>query len=165
MARIGICGASYQSQSPTNDAEDLVNWYLEQSESPAAKSAFTLLPSPGTKTFATLADAPGRGGIAFIPNNAATERVFAVGGSTLFEILADGTKQNLGNIGNDALPCSFAYNQAAQLLITSAGVLYCFNLDTNALGAVPGLSGAVSSILFANGYFLATLANTNKVQV
>jgi hypothetical protein len=80
----GFVGSAFGSKSPNVDAQDLVNAYLEYSESQAAKVPASLLPCPGFRTFVTLPTSPVRG--LFSQN----DRTFAVGGDVLYEITRTG---------------------------------------------------------------------------
>ena len=75
MARFGLIGPSYQSQSLTADCQVTRNWYVEQLEQPNGKSAYALYPTPGKSLFATLPGQPARGQIEI------NGRYFAVGGT------------------------------------------------------------------------------------
>lgn len=76
----GFVGSAYGPQSPNVDRQDLINWYLEVSESPYAKTPTGLLPCPGFTPRVTLPTSPARG--VFAEN----DRTFAVGGGFLYEI-------------------------------------------------------------------------------
>lgn len=53
MARFGLCGASYQSESPTQDAEYTLGWYPEAAEA-GGRSQLGMFPTPGLSLFANL---------------------------------------------------------------------------------------------------------------
>ena len=166
MGRFGFCGPSYTSQSITADCQRSMNWYPEFIESQMGKSAMALYPTPGLKIFATLPSliAPQmfvRGLLAI------NGRMFAVAGEDLFEVYQDGNN-NRGKVGNDFNVVTMATNgsDGNQLLVCSAGSIYCLDLTTNVLtGPILGLQGSASMIAFCDGYFIALLANSNKFQV
>ena len=79
MARFGLIGGNYKSQSPNADCEQTVNWYPEKIESPDGKSAMALYPCPGISLFASLTDAPIR---AFLLING---RMFTIAGGTTID--------------------------------------------------------------------------------
>lgn len=81
----GFVGSAFAPQSPNTDLQELINYYLERSESEFAKSPNTLLPCPGFTTWVTLPTSPVRG------LWAQNDRFFAVGGSVLYELARDGT--------------------------------------------------------------------------
>lgn len=81
----GFVGSAFGPQSPNIDCQELINWYLEYSESPFAKKPSALLPCPGFEDFATLPQLPVRG--IFAQN----DRTFAVGNNALYEVTRSGT--------------------------------------------------------------------------
>jgi hypothetical protein len=160
MARFGLIGGSYASQSPVADPEECVNWYVENIEG-SGKSAQALYPTGGKKLFVTLPTKPVRG--QFIIEG----RVFAVGGNTLYEVFANGSVVNRGGPMNfDGNPVSMAASNQ-QLAVVSAGMLYVLTLATNAFMPVPGanFAGLLSQIDFSDGFFSASVRNSNQWQV
>lgn len=92
-------------------------------------------------------------------------RVFAVGGAMLFEILATGKSIARGSVVNDGLPVSMTASPA-QLLLASGGAAYVFDLTANTLTPIdPAMLANVSMVGFSDGFFLALLQNSQKVQV
>jgi hypothetical protein len=82
-------------------AEELINWYIEQAESPNSRTAFSLLPTPGLALFANLSLVAG----VQLPSVRGLEtfsgRTFAVAGTHLFELMADGTATDYGAFGGN----------------------------------------------------------------
>lgn len=78
MARFGLCGGAYTSQSVNADAQSCVNLYQETDESGQGKSAVMLYHTPGLKSFAQL---PGMSSVPtiFYCEVATGKRCFAVG--------------------------------------------------------------------------------------
>lgn len=162
MARFGLCGASYTSQSPNSDDQQLMNWYLEQNQDPNAKSPFSLYPFGGLKVFiaqSAFADAPERGKLAI------NGRLFAVVGAGLFELFADGTiSAKLGTVTRDTVPVTFA-SSATQFMVTSGGSAYCYDLTSNVFTDIsPLMLGQISMCAYLNSYFIALLDNSNQFQ-
>jgi hypothetical protein len=161
----GFVGPSYTARSPRAGIETSMNWFVERMESPGAKMPSVLLPTPGVEAFATLTDAPVRG----IFGQA--DRVFAVGGETLFEILEDGTVTNRGAVVSDSNPVTFAANGDAggQIALTSGGKLYIFTLATNVFSGPVQDSTATdikaTSVAHMSGYFLAFDNTASKVTI
>ena len=160
MARVGIIGSSYTSQSPLADCQRTMNWYQEAVESQMGASAAALYPTPGLAVFATIGS-PVRGEIEV------NGRLFAVGAGSFYEILSTGTFTNYGPVGNDLKPVTMATNGTLgnQVVICSAGALYVFNLTTNKLVPIGPLQGVPSMVVFCSSYFVALLAGTNIFQV
>lgn len=148
MARIGLVGGSYTSQSPNADDQMTMNFYSESIESQGGKAASALYPTPGTIVFCTLPDTPVRGQIF------TAGRSFAVGGATFCETTG-GVVTNYGVVSNDSKTVSMAAG-ITQILIASAGVCYVFNLTTNVLTPIP--PATLTNILkvgYSDGYFVA----------
>jgi hypothetical protein len=178
MARFGFVGPTYTSQSPIADCERTMNWYPETIESQGGKSPLALYPTPGLKLFATMVG-PARGCLAFGGSGVGGQQAFFVGSGTLYRLTAAGALTAIGPVGNDFLPVSMAINGSAgnQLAICSAGQIYIYNLSatqpTGSIGLPPltlsgtmgGLQGFASKVGFCDGYFVVTLANSNKFQV
>lgn len=163
MARFGLIGGDYKSQSPNASCEQTINWYPEKIESPDGKSAMALYPCPGISLFVALADSPIR---AFLLING---RMFTIAGGTLFEIFTDGTSTNRGTVASDGQPATMA-SSATQFLIVSAGITYYYTLATDTLVSLGGSGGAnmlgtPSMCGFSDGYFIVLLKNTNQFQI
>lgn len=177
MARFGFVGPTYSSQSVIADCQRCMNWYPEAIESGQGKSQMALYPTPGSALFAAIAK-PVRGCLK-VNAGPAGEIAFFVGGGNLYKLSAAGVVTNIGPVGNDFLPVSMATNGSAgnQLCICSAGQIYIYNLSAlkpcGSIGLAPntlsgtmgGLQGFASKVVFCDGYFVVTLANTNKFQV
>jgi hypothetical protein len=89
-------------------------------------------------------------------------RYFAVGGSVLFEIFADGSCNPIAPVANDGKMCSFAASPT-QLAVASGGILYVFNLATGAFEQPPNVPanppGNVIQIGFDDFFFIALISN------
>lgn len=159
MARIGLVGPSYTSQSLNADAQKTENWYVERIESDEGKSKFALYPTPGTSVFAALPDSPVR------QEATINGRVFKVAGATLFEVYSDGTYTNRGAVAKDAYPATIS-TSATQMLIVSAGFAYSYILATNVLTALTAqMLGTPSMGAFLEGYFIVLLKDSNQFQI
>jgi hypothetical protein len=174
MARFGLVGPAYQSQSVIADCQTCKNLLLETIESGQGKSAAALYRTPGLNKLYDLGAAGVRGKIT------AQGRTFAVTGTVLWELLAptaNPNKINRGTIVSDGQPVSLA-SGPTQVLIASAGNLYCFQLVANAIFAVNtlnlvplfngatglGLLGPVAQVVYGDGFFFALIANSNQIQ-
>ena len=162
MARFSFCGASYQSQAISADAQRTINFYPERDESGQGKSDLQLIGTPGLSIEYALADRPIRAGSEITTQG----RSFAIGGSLLYELLPNGAKNQLGIVANDGLAVSVAAG-TTQILIASAGLVYVYNLATNVFTALSPatFAGLVTFVGYCDGFFLALIANSNKVQV
>jgi hypothetical protein len=141
-------GPTYQSIAVKAAAEDAVNLFVESIESGDGVNDKVLLGTPGTKLFVTLPNAPVRG------LWSGDGRLFAVGGSKLFEITWDGTTATTvlkGDVGDDAAhsPVDIIPN-GQQLLVISAGNVYLHDGAAVSQPAFPGKSGTGN--LTADGF-------------
>lgn len=156
----GFCGPTYTAQSPNWDAEEAINLYCENSESPNAKTPISMVSTPGLKVFAQVPEPS-------IPTLYTINGRTFFANSQLWELTAGGTPTSRGNLNGYAItPPQIVANQF-QLLILSNGNLYVFTLATNTLVAVnmAQFNGPVSLIAFADGYFFAVIHNSNTFQV
>lgn len=158
MARIDFIGGSYTAQSIIADNQRCGNMYVEADGSGAGKSSKALYGRPGLKRFAQLPDL----GIRGMLYHKATGRAFAVCGSGFFEIFADGSSVKRAALANDGLPASLAESNI-QIMIASDQVGYCFTLATNGFAAPANLVSPLQ-VQYADGFFVAIQANSNKFQ-
>lgn len=152
-------GGSYTSQSVLADAEECINFFVEQMESPGAKARQVLYPTPGLSAFASsITGSPGRGMFA------QDGRCFAGVDTVLYEINEDATVVNRGAIVRTPNPCTFASSGDAggQLLVTSGDRAYILTLSTNAL-TNPLTSGATMGG-FLDGYFVVLNTDTSTLR-
>jgi len=153
----GFVGPSYVTQALTFDGERCINLYLEPGEGTGTSPAY-LYPCPGLPTFCDIGGVgPGRGG--FAQNG----RAFAVTGGSLDELFTGGTATNRGSVAMDSGNAQLCSNGAAggQLLITSGGLGYAYDLTTNTL--TTEVTGA-NQCLFINGYGLVLDINTSTLK-
>jgi len=156
-------GRAYTSQSLNVDAEALINWYLEASESEGAKTPMAFYPCPGFEAFASTAQPSGRGAIEV------NGRAFCVSGTGFYELQSDETTVLRGTVQQDTNPATLATNGLAghQVLITSGGLVYCFDLDSHAFAQVNDsagdpLTGTVCG--YVDGFFLVLDVPTSTLK-
>jgi hypothetical protein len=172
MARFGGIGAAYTLQSPISDNENLINAYCEQPESVGATSGMTMMHRPGLAVKYTL---PGENAIPaeFTVNG----RTF-VAGAFFWELLQNGTATKWGTLNGPPLTPTQICCCQTHLLILSNGDLYIFVLTpvtdsngvlhpANSLIVVnmSQFNGPVMQIDFCDGYFFASIQNSNTFQV
>lgn len=185
MARFGLIGASYQSQSLNADCQMTLNWYPEVLEGGQGKAAMALYSTPGTKTFYALQGGPVRGQLEI------NGRYFAISGTNFYEGFANKTMNLIGQVKNDLLPASMVASPQ-QVLIASGGNLYVYWLQTmiNSNGTViggvvpptipagtfqqipntsftltSGLPGNPRMVEFMDGFFIVLLANSQTIYI
>lgn len=176
MARFGFVGASYSSESVLADCQRCMNLYPESVESGMGKAAYVLYRTPGLSLFANL---PGRSvrGVFAIDG-----RFFAVAGTTLYELSSKGAiLASYAGLIDDGNPASLAAS-SIQLLVASGGNIYALQLvaavmNTVAVpagafaqiqanpGAGTGPLGPISQVAYTDGYFMALLTGTARVQL
>jgi hypothetical protein len=151
----GFIGPTYQGQNISMVGEECINLVPEliQSGHGANDAKYNYYGRPGKTLFATLTDTPVRA--MWSGNN----RLFAVGGSTLFEVLSDGsitTSTGGGSIGGADGPAQIVSN-GNELLVWdgSAGSDGAFNTWL-ATGSQPPFTVINSvGITYLDGYFIA----------
>ena len=159
--------AAYRSQSPVADQEALINWYVEQIESPGATVRLALYPTPGVETFATVTQQGGRAMFA------QAGRVFAVVGTKLYEVLTDGTTTDRGTVADDGLPATINSNGdgGQELFVTAGGLGYTYDLTTNTLTQTVGAGGTNLTGVVASfggslyGYFVVFDATDSRFYI
>lgn len=149
---------SNRSQSPIADNQRTVNWYSEPSQVPGANTAAALYPSPGLETFITVDEGPARG--TFVQQG----RCFAVIGFTFYEVFADGSVTDYGDVAADDNPATMCSNGDAghQVFVASGTIGYIFDLDANTLTAV---TTGITACGFVDGYFVALDAITSTFKI
>jgi hypothetical protein len=187
MARFGLVGPAYRSQSVNADAQRCVNWYPEKDESGGGRSDWQLYPTPGSNIFSEPAvsaghtNYPGPLGQLFpLPNGRliAVRNLFnvllnipevrfydisSIGVATPLNVVADG-----GGISHvDGAPMPWAVSATHAWFIVG-GVLY---YDTLAFGGptrvvYSGGGGNIANaaaVVYLDGYFLVLLEDSQDV--
>jgi len=166
--RFGFVGPAYASPSPLADAEALINWRPQKVESPNARTAYILLPTPGLLLFANLSAAVGVQLPSVRGLYTTQGRTFAVAGTHLVELTANGGVTDYGdnthannNILDDGLPATMVAggtvggSYPSQLLICSGGTLTVFSLVSNSFQALTTPPTNNLMVEFLDGYFIA----------
>jgi hypothetical protein len=136
-----------------------MNWYPESIETGTGKSRIAMYPTPGLSLFTALTGASVRG--IFTINS----RTFAVAGTTLYEVIGDGTNVSRGTVANDSLPVSMAAS-TIELLIASGGTVYVLTLATNVLTTIAsGTLTNVSTVVYIDGFFLALIKDSQTFRI
>jgi hypothetical protein len=135
-----------------------MNWIPEIIESGAGRSQMRLCASPGTRLFTTLAGKQVRGLQEY------NGRLFAVDDVGLSEVLSDGTVLAKGNMLSNSNPASMAVGPT-QLLIVTGGNGYCYDYAADTLSLVAGFLAPPFQCGYADGYYIALLANSQRFQI
>lgn len=168
MSRFGVIGGAYQAETLAADNQSCVNLMAERDESGAGKSDLVLINTPGLENAYQLPDLPVRAQWT-IDTPGAIQRSFAIGGSSLCELLATaagvvGTVANggvkvRGAVPNDGKPASITSSNI-QLMIASGGKGFCYTLATDLLSAAVATINGVVQVLFLDGFFAALIGNS-----
>lgn len=154
-------GSDYIAQSVNTARSELVNWYIERTESATDQSPFPvrLQPTPGLSTFVSSLQSPIRGVFA------QDGRAFAAGGTKIYELQGDGTADVIGMVISDDQPVTFVTNGHGghQLIITSAGNGYIFDLVSGTFVQI-GSGFPANAVMadFIDGYFVVMQATTSR---
>lgn len=127
-------GPAYRGSTAVLGVDVCENLYLQRNESPGAATPWALLRRPGLVQRALAVEGPGRG--LFAQNG----RAFGLLGFKLKELFADWTLTDRGSVALDSTPSTISSSgdAGAELLITSAGSVYVYNLLTDVLSAAIG---------------------------
>lgn len=152
----GLIGPWDRSQSMCADPEVTVNWYPEPLPR-HGKNQYALYPTPGRSSWQTFTEIGTRGAID------TGDRQFVVIGGQFYEIFQNQTKTARGTaMVQDSNPATLCYNSASgEILITTGGNAYIFNLTSNTLTSV--LTGTATQGGLLDGFFLAFDINTGRV--
>jgi hypothetical protein len=123
----GFVGPTYHTDyyAATVAGQRCINLYPEVDQSGSGKVRIFYRNTPGLGTFTTLPTAPVRG--LFVAGGGDFQVLYAVGGSTLYSVVANGTATELGDVGDDAShsPAQiFPNGDGTAILIISAGNAY-----------------------------------------
>ena len=158
---------AYKLESPNIASSQMINLYCEVVEKGPRTGKLRIRGIPGMKTLGTLPDSPVRGLLSVDGGN----RLFAVAGSTVYEVFSNGTyQQATGTINVNSQPVTIADN-GFQFAIASGGLLYMVN------GTTPGAPSAISLVSFNDGsgpvqagtvdfldqYFIVNQVNTKEI--
>jgi hypothetical protein len=156
--KIGLVGPSYQEASLPFDAQRSINLYpvLDQQ----GKETAALFGVPGLELFATCGQGPGRK--CFTSQNG---RAFVVSGSSLYEVLADGTATVRGALLQTEGNVTVAENPT-QLAVCDGQNLFIFTYSTNTFAKVTdGDLPSAGTVTFMDGYFIVTEVGTGRFYI
>jgi hypothetical protein len=152
--RVPFLGGSGTQRSVTVDATRTVN--LFPALTPDGKAPMVLYGTPGLTRFAETVAAAGRG------LYVAAGRLFAVVGSTLYEITGAGVATARGTLATSSGPVSMADNGTA-LVVVDGTYGYQFTLATNAFAQIADPDWpAATHVAFHDGYFVLNTSGTGQ---
>ncbi len=158
----GFVGGTYTLRSVNVDLQRCVNLYPEQDESGAGKNGeiVSFRRTPGKRIFAQLPDGPIRG--MWLTSGG---RVFALSGTNICEILADGSGLLHGTVESTAGTVSMADN-GVQLILVDGDLGRVITLTDNALANITDedFPTAPEFVVFLDGYFIVSNGQTREMR-
>ncbi len=156
--QIDLLGGSYEHRFKDWNSQRTINWMpviADQKEKD--KTQMSLIPRPGLSQHVDLTGEAVRG--LFTALTLTQERCFAVVGTTLYEILYDGSNVLLGTLVGMAVGSRskiyMAVNGNSQIMIQDALAGYVFDMLTNTLTRITDADYPGGTTLdYADGYFI-----------
>lgn len=122
--RIPFVGPAYETRSPNQSDQRLINWYVEATEQ-GGKTEFTLYPTPGLVLGATIGAGPIRGALEINGY-----RAYVVSGNEVFRVADGFVVAKAGSIGSASGQVGMAYN-GDQVLIVDGQSGYIVDITAN----------------------------------
>lgn len=136
MPEFAFVGPSYEAANPLQDAQRLINWFVEVDQTSEAKAPLALLGTPGLVSVASGPVAPVRG-MWTLPGN--TRAAVVIG--NLAYLFNGSTLTQIGTLGTNTGPVWIRDNGSAQVVAFADGSnIYSYNLSTSVWHAV-GMAG------------------------
>ena len=157
MSKIPLVGPSSQQSALAYNAERTINMYAIADQD--GKNPAMLVGLPGLELFAAVGNSQGRGCF----TAAASGRLFVVNGSTLYEVLADGTSSARGSLSTSSGVVVMEEN-GVQLMISDGQYGYTFAYSTNSFAKITAAAfpSPAGSPTFLGGYFVVPQLGTGK---
>lgn len=124
--RIPFVGPAYETRSPNQSAQRLINWYVEATEQ-GGKTEYTLYPTPGLRLAVKIGSGPIRGAVEVNGGH-----VYVVSGSEVFRVSPGFTTAKAGSIGTSSGVVGMAYN-GDQVIIVDGQRGYIVDVAKNEL--------------------------------
>lgn len=158
--QIDLIGGSYEHRFKDWNAQRTINWYPKITDSKSQeknKTQIALFPRPGLSQFTDCTGDAVRG--FFTALTLTQERCFAVVGTSLYEILYDGSNTLIGALTGMATGSRskvyMACNGNKEMMIQDTLAAYIFNLGTNTLTQITDIDYPNGTTLdYADGYFI-----------
>jgi hypothetical protein len=158
----GFLGGSATVRSVNVNAERSVNLYAAVAPG-TPKASPWMSHTPGVRPFVVLDNGPVRALFA------QDDRLFAVSGTSFYEVFQSQTAALRGSTALDGRPATISSNgtNGNQLFITSGGLGYIYDLTTNTIGAIadPDFPTSVEMGWFSDGYFGVLKRGTNEFHI
>ena len=145
-----LTAPAYGSNIPGIGGDDEINMYIETATASALVQR-VLIPSPALRVEYQETTSEACRGM----YRTAGGRVFQVAGATLYELLQNGTRESIGNIGTPSGPVGMSDN-GNHLVILDGGKGYTFDFTTEVLAEIADVEfpAGAKQVAFIDGYFL-----------
>jgi hypothetical protein len=162
MAKLALVGPTYQLEGRSFDHQRCVNLEALLSESETSKEPAALIGTPGLTLFCDLNNGPSRGQ----HTTSKKGRAFSVSGNKLFEIFADGTFEQRGELLTATSSRVSMADNGQQLIVVDKYFGYILNLENLTFeqitdDAFPG--GDI--VVFLDGYFIVNRPGTGQFYI
>lgn len=127
--RIPFVGPAYETRSPNQSAQRLVNWYVESTEQ-GGKTQFTLYPTPGLRLGVSVGTGPIRGAI-----EVNKDHVYVISGGEVYRISPGFGATKAGDLVTITGAVGLAYN-GRQILIVDGVRGYIVDTQDNTVKQV-----------------------------
>lgn len=161
---IDLLGGSYNNRFQDWNAQRTINWipYISD-EKEHNKTQISLVPRPGLSQFVDLGTGQPIRAL-FTALTLSQERLFAVSGTTLYEISYDGTASSMGALTGMSVGSNqrvyVALNGNGEMMLQDPLAAYIFNLTTNTLTKITDIDYPGGTTLdYADGYFIISDKN------
>lgn len=147
IMKMSLVGPSYKSRSLPFSCQRTINLYPEKAES-AARDQYMLIGTPGISEEYDLGGNIGCRGAVYMDG-----RIYAVIGTALYSIIADGTATNIGTIGgSDRL--SMAINGTQVCIVSTQGGSFIYSLGGGLEQITSPNFTPSDGVVFLNQYFV-----------
>ncbi len=150
----GFCDQAYTMRSQNIAVDRIVNMYPVTNEVRTGKGGRSLVARPGCVTFAALGGT-GRG------LWGGEGRMFAISGTTLYEITSGGTATSLGDVGAGTSPCQMIFNGTQVMVCNpSTGIL---RVHDGVSMSSPTTPAGASQGAYLDGYGFIVAPDSNNI--
>lgn len=159
--RIPLVGPSYKQDALSFDVQRSINFFPLNAEVPNTKEPTSLRGTPGYTLFSSVGGGPHRGSIVSTRFN----RAFFVSGMFLYEVLADGTATQLGELLTATNRVGVAQN-FTQIIIVDGANGYIFDMETNTFSQITDVNfPGATDVDYTDGYFIIIEPGTGRAYI
>jgi len=139
MSDFGFVGDAYEAPSIYQDAQELINWFVEvgQRKQPGDRGQLTLYPTPGLVSRCQLKEGAVRG-LRVLPGG---QTLIAVSADTVYKINADFVAEEIGTLHTTVGPVSISDNRVSVYFVDGRN-RYAYTIATGVFEDIPTSDGA-----------------------